>query len=285
MAGGQMDKTRDWTRAHPVVSAGFVGVLGLGLGIGSNGSGTTDLQAELRSARADLRAAQSEAHEAQDEAGELETKLSSLASENRDLEDQVTRMNAKRPLPDLVGDSRDRAEELESEFGWSLEVGYKYSTEKKGTILSQSPASGQMMKYGAPYKVVIAKPIPKVPSLVGMGKGAAIKKAKQAGYTVSVVEQVSSSKPGSVISISPGTGSRLVPGSQITITVAKKAAPPPPPIVEDCTDGYDPCLPPASDYDCAGGSGDGPKYTGYVTVTGSDPYGLDSDGDGVGCES
>ncbi len=53
----------------------------------------------------------------------------------------------------------------------------------------------------------------------------------------------------------------------------------------NCTAGYSPCLPPASDYDCAGGSGDGPKYAqGPVTVSGSDPYGLDTDGDGVACE-
>jgi hypothetical protein len=51
-----------------------------------------------------------------------------------------------------------------------------------------------------------------------------------------------------------------------------------------CTAGYKPCLHPASDYDCAGGSGDGPKYTGQVRVTGSDPYDLDSDNDGYGCE-
>lgn len=51
-----------------------------------------------------------------------------------------------------------------------------------------------------------------------------------------------------------------------------------------CTPGYSPCLHPASDYDCAGGSGNGPKYTGTVRVTGSDPYDLDSDNDGWGCE-
>jgi FKBP-type peptidyl-prolyl cis-trans isomerase len=46
------------------------------------------------------------------------------------------------------------------------------------------------------------------------------------------------------------------------------------------------CLDPnASDYDCAGGSGDGPKYTGPVTVVGVDHYGLDADGDGQACES
>jgi len=53
----------------------------------------------------------------------------------------------------------------------------------------------------------------------------------------------------------------------------------------NCTSGYDPCLPPASDYDCAGGSGDGPMFaSGVVRVSGFDLYGLDADGDGFGCE-
>ncbi|MGF1668266.1 MAG: thermonuclease family protein [Acidimicrobiia bacterium] len=38
------------------------------------------------------------------------------------------------------------------------------------------------------------------------------------------------------------------------------------------------------DVDCAGGSGDGPYYVGRVTVVGPDVYGLDRDGDGIGCE-
>lgn len=46
------------------------------------------------------------------------------------------------------------------------------------------------------------------------------------------------------------------------------------------------CLDPnASDYDCKGGSGDGPKYVrGPVRIVGTDHFGLDSGGDGVGCE-
>jgi micrococcal nuclease len=39
-----------------------------------------------------------------------------------------------------------------------------------------------------------------------------------------------------------------------------------------------------SDVDCAGGSGNGPFYVGWVTVVGHDEYGLDRDGDGVACE-
>jgi hypothetical protein len=45
------------------------------------------------------------------------------------------------------------------------------------------------------------------------------------------------------------------------------------------------CLDPDSpDYDCAGGSGNGPDYTGRVRVVGDDHFGLDADGDGIGCE-
>jgi resuscitation-promoting factor RpfB len=46
------------------------------------------------------------------------------------------------------------------------------------------------------------------------------------------------------------------------------------------------CVPIASDVDCKGGSGNGPAYVqGPVRVVRSDIYGLDSDGDGIGCES
>jgi len=60
--------------------------------------------------------------------------------------------------------------------------------------------------------------------------------------------------------------------------------PEPVPPANNCTPGYDPCITVGSDVDCAGGSGDGPRYSGRVTVTGSDPYRLDRDNDGVGCE-
>jgi hypothetical protein len=53
----------------------------------------------------------------------------------------------------------------------------------------------------------------------------------------------------------------------------------------ECDPNYSGCLDPYSpDYDCASGSGDGPDYTGTVEVLGYDEYGLDDDGDGIGCE-
>jgi hypothetical protein len=55
----------------------------------------------------------------------------------------------------------------------------------------------------------------------------------------------------------------------------------------DCDPNYEgQCLDSNSpDYDCEGGSGDGPDYTGPVTVVGDDHFGLDRDGDGSACES
>jgi hypothetical protein len=82
------------------------------------------------------------------------------------------------------------------------------------------------------------------------------------------------------------------PPTTATTAAPTTTAPPPPPPppttaapASNCTPGYDPCVPQASDVDCAGGSGNGPEYvSGPVRVTGSDPYGLDADGDGLGCE-
>lgn len=69
------------------------------------------------------------------------------------------------------------------------------------------------------------------------------------------------------------------PPTSPTATVAKK---------HRCDRNYSGrCLRPnVSDYDCAGGSGNGPYYVrGPFRVVGTDHYGLDSDHDGTACES
>jgi hypothetical protein len=82
------------------------------------------------------------------------------------------------------------------------------------------------------------------------------------------------------------TGRRLVsqeatrPPTTKVVAVGTKVA-------RQCDENYSgACVPIASDVDCAGGSGNGPAYVqGPVRVVGSDIYGLDSDGDGTGCDT
>jgi hypothetical protein len=58
--------------------------------------------------------------------------------------------------------------------------------------------------------------------------------------------------------------------------------------IPECHVAYADCLVPntSPDVDCVGGGGDGPEFvTGPVRLVGpDDPYDLDGDGDGVGCE-
>jgi hypothetical protein len=119
-----------------------------------------------------------------------------------------------------------------------------------------------------------------VPDVQGRSLAAARRALKSDGFDVRVRKRVSDERAGSVLAQSVKAGTKTRDGRTITIIVAK---PPPQPKPNPSCD-YDPCLPPASDYDCLGGSGDGPKYTGQVQVIGTDIYDLDADNDGVGCE-
>lgn len=74
------------------------------------------------------------------------------------------------------------------------------------------------------------------------------------------------------------------PVDQVT-SIGTWTPPPPEPEPSTCDPNYSDCVPIASDVDCEGGSGDGPAYvSGPIRVTGADIYGLDGNGDGVGCE-
>jgi hypothetical protein len=156
-----------------------------------------------------------------------------------------------------------------------------------GTVLRQLRAAGTSVREGSSVGLVIAAPYPVVPGTAGMAQAMAAQRLRNAGFRVRVThEVVTSGRDGAVLRQTPIGSSRVRPHSVITLVVANVVRPvvaPPPP--SNCTPGYSPCLTPASDYDCAGGSGNGPGYTGLVYVTGSDPYDLDADGDGVACET
>jgi hypothetical protein len=162
------------------------------------------------------------------------------------------------------------------------------SVKEAGTVLQQGASPGTPLENGSPVTIILAAPLPKVPDVVGSGKAAAVSKLEAAGFRVQTsTRSTTSGSDNVVLSEAPSAGSRVKPGTTVKLVISDLQKPRTLSSAgsSNCTPGYSPCLPPTSDYDCAGGSGDGPKYTGYVEVTGSDPYDLDNDGDGVACES
>jgi PASTA domain len=135
-----------------------------------------------------------------------------------------------------------------------------------------------------------------IPKLVGMRLANAKDMLAERGLKATVRYKATARyRAGTVISQSRQAGANVLQDSTITLVVAK--APPPPPSTapppptttpaRNCDPSYpDVCLDPgAVDYDCAGGSGDGPKYVeGPIRVLPPDPFDLDRDGDGWGCE-
>lgn len=136
----------------------------------------------------------------------------------------------------------------------------------------------------------------KVPRLVGMELAGAKAALADRGLRAAVRYRATARyRAGTVISQARRAGAGVLPDSRITVVVAK--APPPPPTTappppttapsRNCDPSYpDVCLDPnAEDYDCAGGSGNGPRYVeGPIRVRPPDPFDLDREGDGWGCE-
>jgi hypothetical protein len=195
-------------------------------------------------------------------------------------------------VPKVIGLQTAQAKSKVSHAGLDLKVTLRPSSKERGTVISQSPASG-VAAPGQRITIVVAAALPHVPNVVGKDVKVATRILDHAGFRVRIRKQASSAAKDHVLTQSPSAGTETHPRTTVTLAIAKPL--PAPPTTGgtggggggggNCTPGYSPCLPPASDYDCAGGSGDGPKYvTGPVRVTGSDPYGLDADGNGIGCQ-
>jgi PASTA domain len=137
-----------------------------------------------------------------------------------------------------------------------------------------------------------------VPRLVGLRLGRAKDRLADRGLSAKVTyKSTARYAAGTIISQSRKVGASVLPDTTITLVVAK--APPPPPSTappappptappRNCHPSYEgECLKVGiGDYDCAGGSGNGPNYVqGTVRVVGPDEFDLDRDGDGWGCET
>jgi beta-lactam-binding protein with PASTA domain len=137
-----------------------------------------------------------------------------------------------------------------------------------------------------------------LPKLVGSTLPQAQAALAARGLRWKISYRTSRLRAGTVITQSRKGGTAIPRGTVIVLVIASAPPPPPqppppqpPPPPAVPTGNCDPAYPEVclhdgiGDYDCAGGSGNGPNYVdGPLKVLPPDPFGLDRDGNGTGCE-
>ncbi len=178
-------------------------------------------------------------------------------------------------VPDVVGLPLPRARTRVDGANFVVKVTHQYSKAPPGSVLAVNPAPDTSLDEGTTVSLTVAMPFPHTPNVAGDLLAQARQKLKDAGFSVQTKDLFSSQRRGTVLGQHPAAGTQLRPGRAVSLTLST-----------GCEPGYSACLNPlVSDYDCAGGTGDGPAYiAGPIGVSGFDPFGLDYDNDGVGCE-
>jgi len=142
----------------------------------------------------------------------------------------ITRHGEEFSLPNLVGMGLAQAEQVLRAAGLKLEVtSEEYHADKpSGTILSQFPAKGTLVKSGRTIKVVISlgRKDVVVPDLHGFSISQARVSLEEAGFTVGNMEwTVADSLPEKVVVFSyPSAGAIIPYGSTVNLLVNRGAS-------------------------------------------------------------
>jgi NADH:ubiquinone oxidoreductase subunit 6 (subunit J) len=196
-------------------------------------------------------------------------------------------------VPQLVGLSASRAEAKLDNAGLSADWRDYPSDDHHCKVVNQSPnAGGEVDEYG---DVKVRCQI-RVPDVVGEKARAGESRIDNIGLTSRLINEPYDYSLGRCKVEDQSQHGKVDPSTTIRLRLAcvkPEPTPTPAPTPEqqslsassNCDPNYSGCLDPnSSDYDCAGGSGDGPDYTGTVTVLGDDRYDLNRDSDNIACD-
>ncbi|TDQ52320.1 serine/threonine-protein kinase [Actinorugispora endophytica] len=128
-------------------------------------------------------------------------------------------------VPNLVNLSQsDALSQLNQEGLERGEITQEESEQPQGTVLSTDPAAGTEVEAGTTVNLVIAKASTQVeiPSFSGMNQDQVQDQLSSRGLTLNAQEQeTDQATPGTAISQDPQAGSKVDPGSTVTVTFAK----------------------------------------------------------------
>jgi len=130
-------------------------------------------------------------------------------------------------VPVLVGTQRSVAVQQIRSRGFVPSVEERESSSPAGQVIRQAPSAGSQLPAGSSVSIVVSKGEEKatVPNEIGKQRAEAVEAVRAAGLKPSVQEQQTEvpSQVGRVIDQFPPPGSKVAPGSTVTLVVGKRS--------------------------------------------------------------
>ena len=130
-------------------------------------------------------------------------------------------------VPVLVGTQRSVAVQQIRSRGFVPSVEERESSSPAGQVIRQAPSAGSQLPAGSTVSIVVSKGEEKatVPNEIGKERAEAVEAVRAAGLKPSVQEQQTEvpSQVGRVIDQFPPPGSKVAPGSTVTLVVGKRS--------------------------------------------------------------
>ena len=136
-------------------------------------------------------------------------------------------------VPNVVGLSVSGAETALTNAGFRVDHSYQVSSKNPGHVIGQDPTSGDSAGLGSSVQVTIDQAPTKVtvPNAVGQTQSQADRTLRKAGLDYFYLRRIvtNRSQDGIVLAMSPGSGSKVLQGTGVALTIGKYNQPTPPP--------------------------------------------------------
>ncbi|HEY2716577.1 MAG TPA: PASTA domain-containing protein [Solirubrobacterales bacterium] len=128
-------------------------------------------------------------------------------------------------VPGVSGETEDAARKELEAAGFEVATESQNSTSvEEGLVIHQSPSGGETATNGSTVTIFVSQgpKLVRVPVLVGSNRRTAVQRIRAHGLVPEVGEEETESSPaGEVLQQAPSAGSKIEPGSTVSITVAR----------------------------------------------------------------
>jgi hypothetical protein len=121
-------------------------------------------------------------------------------------------------VPNVVGRDLSAARRILGRAGLHVDASKEYSKVPPGVVIHQTPI--KRLAEGSTVVVVVARPFPKVPNVIGLRHKLATRTLVKRGFDVRTIRRMSGSPAWTVISQTPAAGAEAEPGDVVTLRLA-----------------------------------------------------------------